>query len=121
MNSGIPASLEKWETTRKLGRARYVLFRGVIGWGIPVGVFTTCFGIWRSGYSFSSLVIAALVWPVAGIFVGRINWRVAEGRYLRFHATRSPMPNQLPDPTSPSVTPPAGQESRHCWRGSLGR
>jgi len=112
MNPSIPESLEKWETTRKWGRARYVFFRGVLGWGVPAGVIVTGIEIWRSGYSLSNLVIAAIVWPVAGIFVGRINWRVAEERYLKFHAMRSPMPNQSSEPTLSSGTPPAGQESR---------
>jgi hypothetical protein len=31
------------------------------------------------------------------------------------------MPRQIPEPTLASGTSPAGQETRHRWRGSLGR
>ena len=80
----MPRYIKKWETTRKLGRGRYVLRYGIAGWAIPVGVFLTGIDIWQHGFSLSKIIIAAIIWPVGGYFFGMIVWSSSERRYRRF-------------------------------------
>ena len=53
-----------------------------------MGIIITGYGAWMSGYSRGDLVIAALVWTIGGIAVGRIRWAGTEQRYQRFQADR---------------------------------
>ena len=81
----MPRNLKRWETTRKLGRNRYVVRNGIIGWGIPVGIFMTLLNIWQHGFSVASIVIAGIIWPIGGYVFGLITWAISERRYQRFY------------------------------------
>jgi hypothetical protein len=80
-DSRMPPTLRKWETTRQLGKRRYVVRNGVVGWGIPVGIILTLFDTWRRGFSAHAIVIAVIIWPIAGYFVGLATWAIRERRY----------------------------------------
>jgi hypothetical protein len=85
MESTLPRNLKNWETTRILGKSRYVVRYGIIGWGIPVGVVVTLLNIWQRGFSAFSIIIAGIIWPIAGYFFGVITWAISERRYQRFY------------------------------------
>lgn len=76
---------EKWERTRRMGAARYTFRYGAILWGIPVAL------IWATSMSAILgwnqlpvfLLISLIVFPVAGIFFGKLMWRILEARYLK--------------------------------------
>ena len=77
----VPPTLKKWDITRKLGKGRYVVRNGIIGWGIPVGVVVTLFNIWHRGFSALNLIVAVIIWPIAGFLVGLCTWAITEKRY----------------------------------------
>jgi len=88
MNDQVPKGLKKWEARRQLGRGNYILLYGVIYWGGSVGVITTLIDWWRRGFSVSNLIIAAIIWPLAGWFVGSSIWGKSEEKYRQFVAAR---------------------------------
>ena len=88
MNDQLPKGLEKWEFRRKLGRRRYILLYGVIIWGVSAGTIATLISCWRRGFSVSTLVIAAIIWPIAGWFVGSSIWNKSEEKYRGYTAAK---------------------------------
>jgi hypothetical protein len=71
-----------------MGRSKYVVVHGILGWGVPMGIVATGYSIWMSGYTRGDLIIAALVWTIGGIAIGRIRWSDTEQRYLGFRGGR---------------------------------
>ncbi len=80
----MPRNLKQWETTRARGINRYVFRTGIIGWAIPTGTLVTLFEIWQRGFSVGNLIVAVIIWPVAGYVFGLSTWAIAERRYRRF-------------------------------------
>ena len=71
-----------------MGRNQHVVVHRVLGWGVPVGIVATGYSIWMSGYTRDDLAIAALVWTIGGIAIGRIRWSDTEQCYLGFRGGR---------------------------------
>jgi hypothetical protein len=71
-----PENLEKTNKALALGRSRFVLFYGVLGWGIPTAILFVLLRSYQEGWdSFLFQLIPALVlFPLGGIVVGRVLW-----------------------------------------------
>jgi hypothetical protein len=57
---------EKWANSSKLGRSRFVLLYGVLGWGIPTAILFTLLQSYqngRDGFLFQ-LIPALVLFPV---------------------------------------------------------
>ncbi len=68
---------------RPAGRTRYVWRSGVLGWGLPVGVFyaVTMAYFFRDRFGYGKELLFQLcflpLWALAGYVYGRIMWRRA--------------------------------------------
>ncbi len=68
----------------KLGRKRYILRVGVLGWGVPVAILFSLvqgFQLGWDGFLFH-LIPALVLFPIGGIFFGMIMWRMARRKEL---------------------------------------
>lgn len=83
--------MERWKETRKKGRKHFVLFKGILAWGLITGflffIYQTFF---VSGLSFSQLLTVNLLthfivtmstFMLAGIFFGYIMWAINEKQF----------------------------------------
>ena len=75
---------EKWEKFSKLGRTRYVVRYGVLGWGIPTGILFALFNGFMDGWDqlLPQLIKALVLFPLIGILCGRIWWRQLEQKHV---------------------------------------
>lgn len=71
---------DKWADTRQKGMWHYVLFRGVLSWGVTSGALFAVFA-WAFLDDFNFLNL--WLWPVMGIFWGLTTWWFAERNYQR--------------------------------------
>ncbi|MEL6871154.1 MAG: hypothetical protein AAFO81_15255 [Pseudomonadota bacterium] len=80
---------EKWKTIRAKGKFHYVLFGGVIRFGLLIGV-----GLWLGGLPFDEnllsnrLPITLGVCLVVGLFFGITMWSLNE-RLFKLHSEAS--------------------------------
>jgi hypothetical protein len=76
---------ETWAKSRALGRGRFVLLYGVLGWGIPTAILFVLIRCYQDGWnSFLFHLISALVlFPLGGILVGHSMWKRLERRHVR--------------------------------------
>jgi hypothetical protein len=73
----------KWENTRKLGLFKFVLFYGVLYWGVTVGI------LWSVVMQLMNPIdpwyfrplIALVLFPIAGIFFGLYMWNLNEKKF----------------------------------------
>jgi hypothetical protein len=74
---------EFWLEQMKIGRARFVLRRGVVDWGGMVGVGLFMFGIVSYGTHgwFRSFIICVSIGAVGGILVGLNSWYYYQKKY----------------------------------------
>lgn len=95
-----PAPPGDWEQQRAGGRTHFIWRRGVLGWGIPAAVLTILYKtvqeqglVWSPRLTDtlrSAIVIAVVVFPLAGWLFGRWLWDTSETRY---HARmKEPLP-----------------------------
>jgi hypothetical protein len=78
-------SIERWEQVRKVGAFRFILTRGLVGWGVPmfgaIYVGPTLFG--SRQFSLDSLALNVILWGIAGVGFGAIIWYASELNYRR--------------------------------------
>lgn len=80
-----------WEKIRAKGTWHYVFFRGILGWGIPFGVFFWLFQFFNSRDSIDREIILELEFLIffislcliVGFFVGLVGWFFTETAYQR--------------------------------------
>jgi hypothetical protein len=85
------ARFAKWEATRKRGPLRYIIFCGVLGWGLLTGVaFSVVFPFVMSpGPTFRQMAPVTIpVFAVGGLVWGGIMWLVSDYQYLRWRERR---------------------------------
>jgi hypothetical protein len=75
----------------KLGRNQYVLRFGVLGWGIPTAILFSLIQGYRFGWDgfLFQLIPALILFPIGGIFFGRIMWWALENKRAKEAATRT--------------------------------
>jgi len=88
MNTETPPDLKKWEITRQKGKLRFILLRGVLGYGFPMFVVMTLFATRQHNRPITPVMIAisAIVWAIGGATFGWILWAFTERRYQKFLA-----------------------------------
>jgi hypothetical protein len=77
----------KWESVRARGRTRFVLQRGVLGWGLPMFVIMT-FVVNRHGPNAllsprNYVIFSAFLWAGAGALFGLAMWGQGERKYKK--------------------------------------
>jgi hypothetical protein len=71
---------EKWAKFSKLGRKRFVLYFGVLGWGLPTAILFTLLQTYELGWDgfLVRLIVAAVFFPIGGVAVGHCMWKWLE-------------------------------------------
>jgi uncharacterized BrkB/YihY/UPF0761 family membrane protein len=87
MNNIQELRLARWERIKQRGIWRFILIRGVLGWGLPGGILFSIFQIYSSKplpflWYFSVLIILGL-WVVGGVFFGLFMWFITMWSYSR--------------------------------------
>lgn len=84
------AQKNKWQKTRAKGKRNYIIFNGVIGWGIPTGVLFTLFTSLVNDKSitfdqdfFRTMITSIVLFPIGGIFFGLWTWNWMERLYKK--------------------------------------
>ncbi|MGQ8366194.1 hypothetical protein [Glaciecola sp. 1036] len=80
--------LEKWEQTRAKGKTRFVIMKGVIGWGVTTAI------LWSIIMAFVAPtdnlwlrpLLALVLFPLGGIAFGHFAWQSAEKKYAKSKA-----------------------------------
>jgi hypothetical protein len=81
-NALSPKQIERRERIRMKGRNHYIIFRGILGWGMPVFLLTT---LWRwhdhgwhlplRGELYFETFLGLIIWTAAGYWVGAQMWQ----------------------------------------------
>ena len=79
----------RWERERKAGALRYVLRKGIIGWGLPLYVFMYGVQTLLRGDTLDpqQALRSALLWFGCGAVFGAVMWRVSEFNYRKLKAS----------------------------------
>ncbi|MBA6225025.1 hypothetical protein H4J51_13980 [Colwellia sp. MB02u-18] len=79
-----------WESTRTKGKLNFVLFTGVLSWGLPMFIFMAFMNKpFADGFTSKSAIIHYIVWPLAGVLFGVLTWFMSERKYKKELASRS--------------------------------
>lgn len=73
------AQADKWRKTRLMGKAKYVMYYGVVTWGLMLTLFFTAIE-WLSQQSLigSWLTIRLVVFSIVGFFIANFRWDANE-------------------------------------------
>ena len=75
-----------WLANQALGKSRWVLTHGVMGWGTSMFLFTTAISV-ISGepedHLRSRLIVGMVLWPIAGLLWGLSVWSLNERSYQK--------------------------------------
>jgi len=76
---------EKWARFSQLGRTRYVLRHGVLGWGVPAAILFSLIQAYQFGWDgfLFQLVAALILFAIGGIFYGRCMWEILENKHAK--------------------------------------
>jgi hypothetical protein len=79
-----------WESTRTKGKLNFVLFTGVLSWGLPMFILMAFMNKpFADGFASKSAIIHYIVWPLAGVFFGVLTWYMSERKYKKELVRRS--------------------------------
>jgi succinate-acetate transporter protein len=68
---------EKMEKIVGLGKTRFIIQFGILGWGVSTAIlFAGTMAYTKGSIGFRELVITFLLFPIGGIFWGAIMWEV---------------------------------------------
>ncbi|MBI4750872.1 MAG: hypothetical protein HY774_20530 [Acidobacteria bacterium] len=86
MKKEMPKDLEAWEKTREMGRTKYILFHGVLFWGVPMFAIMTFFVNNRPDRLLTQgmILVSAFVWALGGALFGVTTWYINERRYQKY-------------------------------------
>ncbi len=80
----------RWTQVRRKGPLRFVLLRGVLGWGLTAALLYSLIMCAVTGANLRLLLPTALVlFPVGGLLWGAVMWWILERRYQQ-HAPIDP-------------------------------
>lgn len=79
---------EKWEKLRAKGKKKFVIYNGILGWGVPTAILFSLAMTFLDSYSvqidkefFKLLIISIILFPFGGIFWGLWVWAWSEKLY----------------------------------------
>ena len=79
-----------WESTRTKGKLNFVLFTGVLSWGLPMFILMAFMNKpFADGFTSKSAIIHYIVWPLAGVLFGVLTWYMSERKYKKELVSRS--------------------------------
>lgn len=77
----------QWNTVRAKGLWHFVLFRGVLFWGMTMFVFMSIllplFSRRPHAFEPRTLLINAVIWLVSGVAWGLLTWWISERHYSK--------------------------------------
>ena len=81
---------EKWEQIRNKGRRHYIIYWGIICFGILGAIITILIGTGLEylfynpfrGPNYFMIIYLLILFPIIGLFLGIYNWREMEKQYL---------------------------------------
>ena len=72
----------------RLGRARYILYFGVLGWGLLTATLFTAWNLYtKKGLGAAEMIIPFVVFPLGGLLWGAAMWSVMKKQRERGSAT----------------------------------
>ena len=76
--------IKQWEKTRKMGKRKYVI-KWVLYWGIMTAItWSLLMHFWVPEEPwYIRPVIALILFPITGLFVGLFNWNYIEKKYRK--------------------------------------
>lgn len=80
--------LEKSRRLRERGRRHFIVWSGVIGWGVPTALlFSVGMAWWLADRTFLDVApLAIVVFPIGGYFWGAVMWSWFEREWKRQEA-----------------------------------
>ena len=75
-----------WRANQAIGKDRWVMTHGVMGWGTTMFLIMTAVALIRGeteGHLKTQLIIGMIVWPIAGFFWGISAWARTEHSYQK--------------------------------------
>lgn len=76
------AQIQKWEKTKEKGMLRFVLLRGVLGWGVPVFIIMA-FVVNKVSFGDERFVKGAIAFLIFGALLGCYLWVDSEKKYKK--------------------------------------
>jgi hypothetical protein len=89
VTSEVPKWMQRWEKQRSMGKARYILQIGVLGYGLAMFIAMTFFVSRPPTFTAGVIAFHALMWAVGGALFGVLTWAYTEWRYQRFLRQRA--------------------------------
>ena len=78
------ATFARWEQIRERGPLRFILLRGVLGWGVTTAVLWCALMALFTEKDWVQLMTVALVgFPAGGVVWGTVMWFVGERKFAR--------------------------------------
>jgi hypothetical protein len=77
--------MNKWSETRKIGKGQYILRFGVLFWGVSTGLsflYLQHF-VFEKPINIVSVVLAMVLFPISGYFLGKFIWWMNEIQFRR--------------------------------------
>jgi len=79
-----------WESTRTKGKLNFVLFTGLLSWGLPMFIFIAFMNKpFADGFTSKSAIVHCIVWPLAGVLFGVLSWYMSERKYKKELSNRN--------------------------------
>ncbi|WP_138140271.1 hypothetical protein [Colwellia psychrerythraea] len=79
-----------WESTRTKGKLNFVLFTGVLSWGLPMFILMAFMNKpFADGFTSKSAIIHYIVWPLTGVLFGVLTWYMSERKYKKELVSRN--------------------------------
>jgi hypothetical protein len=82
--------IDKWAKIRLKGKTHFIIYRGVLGYGLFMFLFNTIYQHLRlTGFELSSLILIPMetiivnliIWSLAGVAFGYMLWFIMERNY----------------------------------------
>ena len=85
MRTPTPGQREKWRKIQAQGKLRFVLLRGILGWGLPTMILVgaTDYYLFKEAHSALNWLLAIPIWLFGGYFFGLLMWRHYEAYFSR--------------------------------------
>jgi phosphate/sulfate permease len=78
-------SAAKWEQRRKIGKSKFILYFGVLGFGISVALLLTLFEyVTVQQITYVWVVMRLLLFPIVGFFIAHSRWDKLEQSYALY-------------------------------------
>ncbi len=74
-------SVRKWKQIRSRGRTRFILVRGMLGWGGLTAAFWFAFMMANGNMPIKTIMIGVVFFPLAGLLWGWWVWKISERQF----------------------------------------